>query len=205
MSSRLKKILSKLISENHNGFTLGKETMDNIVLVMEVLHSMVKEKVKGMAIKLDVSKAYDRVIWNFLIHVLRKFGFDYNWIDCVKFCISIVSFSLLVNGSVCGFFEATNGLRQGDPLFPFLFVLVAEVLSNNIKNRSRMGLWRGIRVHPQIEPITYSQFVDDTLFFGVASMEEVIAIKDTLDEYATASGHFMNKEKSHIYFLNTSK
>ncbi|XP_057824708.1 secreted RxLR effector protein 78-like [Cryptomeria japonica] len=196
MSNRLKKTLPKLISKNQDGFTLGKEIMDNIVLVTKVLHSMIKEKVRSMTIKLDVSKAYDRVIWNFLIHVLRKFGFVNKWIECVKFCISTVSFSLLVNGSVCGFFEATNGLRQGDPLSPFLFVLVAEVLRNNIKNCDRMGLWRGIIVHPQIEPIAHSQFADDILLFGVASMEEAITIKDTLDEYSTASGQFMNKEKS---------
>lgn len=116
MANRLKKIMPNLISENQNGFTPGRELANNIILVVEVLHSIQKGKQKGMTIKLDVAKAYDKVVWYFLVCVLDKFGFPKDWIDCIKFCISSVSFSMIVNGVVYGLFEATNGLRQGDPL-----------------------------------------------------------------------------------------
>lgn len=75
-----------------------------------------------MIIKLNVFKAYDQVVWNFLIGVLERLGFPKKWIKSIKFCISIVNYSLIVNGNVCGFFGATNGLRQGDPLSPALFM-----------------------------------------------------------------------------------
>lgn len=88
-----------------------------------------------MIIRLDVSKAYDRVRWSFLLDVLLWFGFDKKWVQCIKHCVSSVNFSILVNGSMCGFFQATNGLRRGDPMSPFLFVLMAEALGRNIKNR----------------------------------------------------------------------
>lgn len=111
MASRLKKLLPKLVIDNQNGFTLGREIADSIILVSQVFHSMFKEKIKGMTIKLDVVKAYDKVIWNFLLQVLVYMGFDSKWIECIKFCICSVSFSIVVNGSICGFFDATNGLR----------------------------------------------------------------------------------------------
>lgn len=149
MSERLKKILNRLISENQNGFTPGRELEDSIILTLEAIHSMAKNRIKGMAIKLDVSKAYDRVLWYFLEHVLRRFGLDSLWIDCIKFCIFSICFSILVNGAVCGFFAATNGLRQGNPLSPSLLILMAEVLGNNIKNKLRgvfgkelQSIWR---------------------------------------------------------------
>lgn len=188
MANRLKKILSKLVVDNQNCFIPGREIADNIILVSEMIHSMHKEKRRGMAIKLDVSKAYDRVIWNFLLQVLVCMGFNSKWIECIKFCISSVSFSILVNGSVCGFFDATNGLRQGDPLSPSLFVLMAEVLGSRIKRICRLGRWKGIYVYSQFEPITHSQFTDDTLLFREATMQKVSTIKSVLEEYSKASG-----------------
>ncbi|XP_057870875.1 secreted RxLR effector protein 78-like [Cryptomeria japonica] len=156
MAERLKKLLLKLISENQNGFTPGREISDSIILVSEVIHSMHKENLNEMAIKLDVEKAYDRVLWNFLICVLKRFGFPSTWIKCIKQCISMVKFSILVNGNVCGFFLASNGLRQGDPLSPALFVLMADVLENLIQKRHVNGVWRGIWIHDQLDNITHT-------------------------------------------------
>ncbi|XP_059070603.1 uncharacterized protein LOC131860240 [Cryptomeria japonica] len=205
MASRLKKLLPHLILKNQNGFTPGRELADTIILVSKVMHSIHKEKSKGMIIKLDVAKANDRVVWQFLVKVLSCYGFPKEWIDCVSFCISTVSFSLLVNGAVCGFFKATNGLKQGDPLSPALFALMAEVLSNLIKTKQSAKHWNGVRVHRLIEPFAHSQFVDDTILFGEATMKEAKGIKEVLDEYSKLSGQVMNVDKLQFFFFNTGR
>lgn len=94
LATRLKKLLPKLISENQNGFTPGREIADSIILVVEVIHSLHKDKLSGMLLRLDVSKAYDRVVWDFLLHVLKRFGFPQKWLDCIKFCMSTMNFSI---------------------------------------------------------------------------------------------------------------
>ncbi|XP_059064740.1 uncharacterized protein LOC131856820 [Cryptomeria japonica] len=205
MAERLNKLLPKLISEHQNSFTPGREIADSIILVSEVIHTMHKEKMSGIAVKLDVEKAYDHVIWSFLVCVLDRLGFPSAWIECIKQCISTVKFSILVNGNVCGFFPATNGLRQGGPLSPSLFVLMNEVLGKLIQKRHVRGVWKGIRVHEQLDAITHSQLADDTMVFGEATLTEAKTIMETLHLYSESSGQIMNKEKSQLFIFNTNK
>ncbi|GLJ54200.1 hypothetical protein SUGI_1162000 [Cryptomeria japonica] len=205
MAERLKAFLPKLISEHQNGFTPGREIADNIILVLEVIHTMHKENIGGMAVKLDVEKAYDRVVWKFLLCVLEKFGFPPQWITCIKFCISSVDFSLLVNGSVCGFFPATNGLRQVDLLSPSIFIIMVEVLGRLIQKKHSQGIWKGICIHEQLTAITHSQFLDDTVVFGEASVAEARCILENLSQYSELSGQVMNRDKSQLFFFNTCR
>ncbi|XP_059064981.1 uncharacterized protein LOC131067114 [Cryptomeria japonica] len=157
MVNRLKPILMKIIPPEQHGFTSGREIMDSIIMVAKTIHSMHTSKFKGMIIKLDVTKAYDRVTWSFLIEVLRKFGFDKRWLKCIEHCISSVNFSIIVNGSVSSFFQATNGLRQGDPLLPFLFVLMAEVLCRHIMGEAigKAGQIQMIKSVLSVVPVYY--------------------------------------------------
>lgn len=106
----LKKLLNKLISKEKNGFTPSSDIANNIILASKTIHSIKFGCIKGMAIKLDVSKAYDKVSWDFFIVVLSRFRFSNFWIEIIWACITSPRFSIAVNGSLFGFFEATNGL-----------------------------------------------------------------------------------------------
>lgn len=195
---RLKLVLDKIVSPEQHGFTPGREIVDSIIRVVETMHSMKRSKMQGMVVKLDVSKAYDQVIWYFLFFVLERFGFDSSWINCIKHCVTSISYSIIVNGSIEGFLQAMNGLRQGDPLSTFLFVLMGEILGRNIKKLVETILWKGVHIHDSIDPISHSQFADHTILFGEAIEKEAKVMKMLLNDYEKGSRQSMNIDKSMI-------
>ena len=102
-----------------------------------------KKKERGILCKLDIEKAYDSINWKFLFRVLQKMGFGPKWVSWIKHGVTTASFSVLVNGSPAGFFNSSRGLRQGDPLSPYLFVLGMEVFSILMEKASSKGFLQG--------------------------------------------------------------
>lgn len=134
LANRLKESLSNVISDNQSAFVPGRLISDNILAAFELLHLMKKQKgnMGSAAIKLDMSKAYDRVEWPFLRAVMERMSFGPRWVHTVMSCISTASYSFIVNDKVEWHVTPSRGLCQGCPLSPYLFLLIGETLSRSL-------------------------------------------------------------------------
>jgi len=137
LANRLKVVIPHLVGKQQTAFVKGRRIGDNILLAQELLRNFHRDRGSPRcAIKVDLMKAYDTVKWEFLIAVLRTVGFPEIVIQWITECISTVKFSININGELCGFFAGEKGLRQGDPMSPYLFVLAMEVFSGLMNKMS---------------------------------------------------------------------
>ena len=203
-------MLPKLIFPWQAGFVPGRLIQDNSIIAHELIHSMKKKKGKGgyIALKIDMEKAFDKMEWGFLIEVMQCFGFFDKWIKWINQCITTTSFSILLDGGSYGFFHPQRGLRQRDPLSPFLFIMGIEVLSRLLLRAENTGQIHGIRAVRGYTPITHLMFSDDLLLFTRLSHKELNAILNCLEIYQSWSVQVVNFQKSSILFshnLNTER
>jgi hypothetical protein len=136
---------------------------------------------------------------------MLKLGFHPTWANWIRICVSTTSFSVLINGSPFGLFTPTQGLCQGDPLFPFLFILGTEILSRLFQQQESIGLLKGISIFKFCPPINHLLFADDLIIFAKATSSEATLITSCLHKYCSWSGQKVNNGKSFILFSkNTS-
>ncbi|KAL6185364.1 hypothetical protein ACLB2K_041498 [Fragaria x ananassa] len=203
LANRIKPLLDDIISQQQSAFVPGRLISDNSLLAFEVSHCLKcrrSGKVGLCALKLDMSKAYDRVEWCFLEKVLGKLGFGDTFVRWIMHCITTVSYSFLVNGEPCGKLIPTRGLRQGDAISPYLFLLCAEVLSRMIKQAETNGEIQGVKVCTDAPSISHLFFADDSFIFSRAEERDMLCMKDIFVTYETMSGQQINYEKSSVSF-----
>ena len=148
---------------------------DNITVAYELLHRMRNKrrgKVGHMAVKHDISKAYDRVDWNFLQNIMRKLGFDQRWVQVAMKTITMASYSFLINGEPRGFITQSRGIRQGDPLSPYLFLLCAKSLSTLLRKAAETWVLHGILSSQHGVHTSHLLFANDSLLFCKAIVGE---------------------------------
>ena len=203
LSKCLKPLLLLLISKSQTAFVAGREIGDNVLITHETLHYLrTSEDMKScsMAVKTDMSKAYDCLEWGFIKSVLTHMGFAERWISWVMTCIESVSYSFLVNGSPQVYVKPSRGIRQGDPLSPYIFILCTEVLSALCDKAMDDGSLAGVRVSRHSPAINHLLFADDTMFFYKSNPASVTALSTILNQYKTLSGQRINLLKSTITF-----
>jgi hypothetical protein len=176
---------------------------DNVLLAYEITHMMHRRKGgrDGMvAVKLDMSKAYDRMEWGFLEGMMRKMGFDSRWVELVMKCVRSVSYRIMVNRKLLDPFVPERGLRQGDPLSPYLFILYAEALSVLLKKAEEDGDIVGIQLCQSAPKINHLFFADDSLIIMKANVRNTEKLKEVLSLYEAHSGQKINASKSAAMF-----
>ncbi|WMV45633.1 hypothetical protein MTR67_039018 [Solanum verrucosum] len=199
LSMRLADIIPLLISDNQFGFVRGRSITESIMLAQEITHDIKRPKEgDNVVIKLDMTKAYDRVSWSFTCLVLRRLGFGEFFIDLVWRTMSNNWYSIIINSHRHGFFHSTRGLKQGDPLSPALFILGAEVLSRMLNNILQNPIYRGFNMEPKGPQINHLSFADDVIIFTSSDTDSLRLIMATLEEYEHTSDQLINKEKSHF-------
>lgn len=168
LANHLKPILPNLISENQSAFVSGRLITNKIMVAFETMHAISrKRKVKEdvMALKLDMSKVYDRVEWGCLERIMLKMGFANKWVSTIMQCISSVKYAIRINGVPHGHIAPTRCLWQGDLLSPYFFLFCAEGLSAFINKASINGELTSVVAYRSGPRISHLFFVDDSLIF----------------------------------------
>lgn len=190
ITNRLKNTLRNIIDPFQSAFIPDRAITDNILLGFECMYWLrhSKNKKDYAALKLDMSKAYNRVEWNYLDNILLRLGFCAEWVKLIMNCVKTIRYSFNINGKLVGDLTPSRGLRQGDPLSPYLFVLCSQGISSILEvSKTRDGL-QGIKVVNSGLMITHLFFADDSLVFFKADKDNANRVYNCLRTYEKASG-----------------
>ena len=153
-----------------------------------------------MAIKIDLEKAYDRIEWSFIREILFMFNFPEKLIELIMSYVSSVSTSLLFNGGFLESFCPLRGIKQGDPLLPYLFILCMEVLGHLIEGKCAAKVWNLVKTSRNGPSFLHLFFANDLVLFVEVNTENCLAINEVLQEFCSRSGQKVSEAKSRVFF-----
>ncbi|GKB35851.1 RNA-directed DNA polymerase, eukaryota [Tanacetum coccineum] len=197
LANRLATVIAGLVSDTQSAFVADRQILDGPFILNEVLDWCKRKNKQAMFFKVDFAKAYNSVCWDFLIDVLEAFGFGLTWCNWIRGTFCYAKASILVNGSPSDEFHLHCGLKQGDPLSPYLFILVMESLHLSVSRVVDEGVFKGIRLHGSLS-LSHLFFADDALFMGEWSDSNLRGIIYILKCFFLASGLKINIQKSQV-------
>lgn len=202
--SKLKPLLPELILPNQTAFVQGRLLVENTVLATELVngyHKLIGPK--KIVIKVDIAKAFDTISWSFVLNCLAGIGVPYDYIRWVEACITTPSFTVGYNGRVHGYFKGKRGLRQGDPLSPYLFVIAMNCLSTMLNKGAEEGKFN---YHEKCAAtkLTHLCFADDLLIFTDGEENSVLGVLQILEDFKVKSGLAVSIQKTAFYSCGLS-
>ncbi|XP_060965503.1 uncharacterized protein LOC133034433 [Cannabis sativa] len=202
LANKIKPLLPSLICPTQAAFVPGRNIHDNNVIVQEIIHSFNRKKGKEglFAIKIDLVKAYDKLSWRFIDHVLGCYGIPQKFRLWISQCVSTSSLNICLNGGQVGRINPSCGIRQGDPLSPYLFIWAAEVLSRLFNDALDQGSIKGVKLSRGGPVLSHIFFADDLILVGRANLREVNGFWRCLENFCSWSGQQVNKLKTSIFF-----
>jgi len=203
LANRLRMIIGRVVSDTQIAFVKERQILDGILIANEVVDEAQKSNREMILFKVDFEKAYDSIDWSYLDTIMNRMSFPLLWRKWIKECVSTAIASILVNGSPIDEFPLQRGLRHGDPLSPFLFLLTAEGLNVLMNSAVENNLYKGYGVGSTGSAVvSHLQFADDTLLIGEKSWANVRALRAVLTLFADMSGLKVNFNKSLLVGIN---
>nr|GEX21161.1 hypothetical protein [Tanacetum cinerariifolium] len=203
LTNRIIEGIKEVVSDNQSAFVPGRRITDNILITQELMHGYHLDKgTPRCAFKIDIQKSYDTVDWKFLEVILWQFGFPNLMIQRIMACVTTTSFSISINRDIHGFFNEKRGFRQGDPLSPYLFTLVMEVLTLILHRRVAAADSFSFHKYCNSLGLVNVCFANDLFIFARGDVNSAKVIMESLDEFKNVSGLVLSLSKSTAFFCN---
>lgn len=202
---RLKPILTHLILPNQTAFVKGCLLIENTILATELVRGYSSDKgPPRITLKIDIAKAFDTLNWDFLFICLSSLQVPQDYLRLLRACVCTPNFTIGYNGTVQGYFKSKKGLRQGDPLSPYLFVIAMNCLSTMLNKAAEDGRF-AYHEKCRTARLTHLCFADDLLIFTDGSLSSVQAILEVLKEFELHSGLSVSLQKTSVFSSGLSQ
>ena len=204
-TNRLSTVAQKIIRPTQTAFLPGRNIMEGTVILHETIHELHSKKQDGIIFKIDFEKAYGKVKWNFLQQTLAMKGFSQKWCSWVQQFTQGGNVNIKVNDQLGSYFQTKKGLKQGDPMSPILFNIVADMLVILIARAKEAGQIEGVIPHLVQDGLSILQYADDTVIFMSHDVEKAVNMKLILSTFEQLSGLKINFHKSEISCFGKAK